>query len=85
MILFDVDGTIACYVAIARYRSVRVRGKYKHDSQDFLRMFITHQLMFAVLKLVCMHTYKYSLFLTALMFQNLLQLTTRQGKKIYIR
>ena len=31
-----------------------------------------------------MHTYKYSLFLTALMFQNLLQLTTRQGKKIYI-
>ena len=24
-----------------------------------------------------MHTYKYSLFLTALMFQNLLQLTTR--------
>ena len=30
-----------------------------------------------------MHTYKYRLFLTAL-FQNLLQLTTRQGKKIYI-
>ena len=35
MILFDV------YVAIVRYRSVRVRGKYKHDSQDFLRMFIS--------------------------------------------
>ena len=28
-------------MVIVRYRSVRVRRKYKHDSQVFLRMFIS--------------------------------------------
>ena len=39
MILFDVTDYRCLY--IVRYRSVRVRRKYKHDSQDFLRMFIS--------------------------------------------
>ena len=39
MILFDVTDYRSLY--IVRYRSVRVRRKYKHDSQDFLRMFIS--------------------------------------------
>ena len=33
VILFDVMD-YRCYMAIARYRSVRVRRKYKHDSLD---------------------------------------------------
>ena len=37
MILFDVTD----YIYIVQYRSVRVRRKYKHDNQDFLRMFIS--------------------------------------------
>ena len=39
MILFDVTDYRSLY--IVRYRSVCVRRKYKHDSQDFLRMFIS--------------------------------------------
>ena len=39
MILFDVTDYRSLY--IVRYRSVRVWKKYKHDSQDFLRMFIS--------------------------------------------
>ena len=35
MILFDVMEYRSLY--IVRYRSIRVRRKYKHDSQDFLR------------------------------------------------
>ena len=74
MILFDV------YVAIVRYRSVRVRENINMTVKIFCVCLSVD---------VCgtkarMHTYKYSLFLTALMFQNLLQLTIRQGKKIYI-
>ena len=34
MILFDVKD-YACYMA--RYRSVRIRRKYTHDSQDFCK------------------------------------------------
>ena len=39
MILFDM--TDYCLLYIVQYRSVRVRKKYKHDSQDFLCMFIS--------------------------------------------
>ena len=39
MILFTVTDYRSLY--IVRYRLVRVRRKYKHDSQDFLRMFIS--------------------------------------------
>ena len=39
MILFDVMDYRSPY--IVRYRSIRVRRKYKHDSQVFLRMFIS--------------------------------------------
>ena len=35
MILFDVNATIACYMV--RYRRVRIRRKYTHDSQDFCK------------------------------------------------
>ena len=39
MILFDVMDDRSLH--IVRHRSIRVRRKYKHDSQDFLRMFIS--------------------------------------------
>ena len=39
MILFDVMDYRSLY--IVRHCSIRVRRKYKHDSQDFLRMFIS--------------------------------------------
>ena len=43
MILFDVTDyrLLIIWYVIVRYRSVRVRRKYKYDSQDFLRMFIS--------------------------------------------